>query len=87
MANSQEFKYFTKQMSDVVCVQETWLRPTLDYVLYGYTVVRRDRNQGGGGGCASFIKQGLPHRVLDKGEELEFLVVGSTGEGGGSGNY
>lgn len=37
LANSQEFKYFIEQMfvkPDVICVQETWLRPTLDYVLY-----------------------------------------------------
>lgn len=46
IANGQEFKGFIKglvQKPDVICVQEKWLKPTLDFVIYGYTSVRRDR--------------------------------------------
>lgn len=37
--------------------------------------VCRDRNEGGGGRCATFIKLGLPYRVLGLGKELEYVVV------------
>lgn len=37
--------------------------------------VRQDRNEGGGGGCATFIKRGLPYRVLGLGKELEYVMV------------
>ena len=53
LANGQEFKQFIKEMAtkpDIVCVQETWLKPRLDFVVHGYTVIRRDRNDGVGGG-------------------------------------
>lgn len=78
LANSQEFKHFIKEMvvkPDVVCIQETWLKPTLDFVVYGYTMIRKDRNLGGGGGCAMLIKQGIPYRVLEKGDDQEYIVV------------
>lgn len=61
---------------DVVCVQETWLKPTLDFVVHGYTGIRKDRNHGGGGGgCATFIKQDIQYRVLEKGDDQEYIVV------------
>lgn len=28
--------------------------------MYGYVAIRRDRRDGGGGGCVTFIKQGTP---------------------------
>lgn len=37
--------------------------------------VRRDRKEGGGGGCVTFIKQGLPYRILGLGKELEYVAV------------
>ena len=46
MANGQEFKQFLEELPaklDVMCLQETWLKPTLDFVLLGYVAVRRDR--------------------------------------------
>ena len=78
LANGQEFKHFIKEMAekpDVMCVQETWLKPNLDFVVHGYTVIRKDRSQGGGGGCATFIKQDIPYRLLEKGEDQEYIVV------------
>lgn len=57
MANGQDFKKFIDSRSvkpDIICVQETWLKPNLDFVLNDYVVIRRDREQGNGGGCATF---------------------------------
>ena len=79
LANGQEFKHFLRELvnkPDVICIQESWLSPALDFVLYGYMGVRRDREEGGrGGGCVTFIKQGVPFRVLEVGVELECIVV------------
>lgn len=78
LANGQEFKHFIKEIDEkpvVICVQETWLKPNLDFVIHGYTVIRKDRNQGGGGGCATFIKLDIPYRLLEKGADQEYVVV------------
>ncbi len=42
-----------------------------------YIGIRNDRENGGrgGGGCATFIKQDVPYRVLEKGEDLEYIMV------------
>ena len=71
LAYVQEFKHYIKEIDvkpDVVCIQETWLKPTLDFVVHGYTVIRKYRNHGGGGGCATLIKQEIPYRILEKGD-------------------
>ena len=78
LANGQEFKHFinkTDVKPGVICVQETWLKPTLDFVIQGYTNVRKDRDHGGGGGCATFIRKDIPYRVLGKGKDQEYIVV------------
>ncbi len=78
LANGQEFKHFIKEMNekpDVMCVQETWLKPSLDFVLHGYTMIRRDRNQGGGEGCATFVKQNIPYKIPERGADQEYVVV------------
>lgn len=53
-----------RSLPHIVCVQETWLKPTLDFVVRGYTEMM---GGGGGGGCAMFISQAIPYRVLEEG--------------------
>lgn len=48
---------------------------TKDFVVLGYTAIRRDRILGGGGGCAIFIKRGIPYRVLEKGDDHSSMVA------------
>lgn len=62
---------------DIICVQETWLKPHVDFVLQGYTVIRQDRKNGSGGGCATVVKNGVQYRILKKDGANEFLVVGA----------
>lgn len=67
LANGQEFKHFIKELSvqpDVICVQETWLKPSFDFLIHGYSVIRNDREHGEGGGCATFIRSDIPYRLL-----------------------
>ena len=60
---------------DVICIEETWLKPSIDFVIQGYVSVHRDRGDSTGGGCATFIQQGIPYREIAKGKELEYIVV------------
>ena len=46
MANGQEFKKVIKGLNDkpdIICIQKTWLRPHLDFVMAGYNSVRHKR--------------------------------------------
>lgn len=36
--------------------------------------IRRDRKEGRGGGCVTFVKQAIPYRVLGIGKEMECAV-------------
>ena len=56
-------------------IQETWLKPALDFVISGYNSIRRDRAEGNGGGCIIFVKQGMQYRVLEKGKHCEMIVI------------
>ena len=59
IANGQEFKRFIEEAEDrpdIVCIQETWLRPHLDFIIPGYESVRSDRIESQGGGCATFVR-------------------------------
>ena len=78
ISNGYEFKGFIERMHvkpDVICIQETWLKGVLDFVLKGYTSLRRDRQGGNGGGCAIFVKEGLQIRELKRGDEWEFIAI------------
>lgn len=44
-------------------------------LLKGYVSVRKDREDGKGGGCVPFIKEGMPYRVVEKGVIMEYIVV------------
>lgn len=64
-----------KEKPNIICVQETWLIPRLDFVIKGYNAVRRDRENGKGGGVITFIQRGLQYREIKKGGELEYVTV------------
>lgn len=74
IANGQEFKGFINKCKTkpiIICIQETWLKPNLDFVIKGYDNVRRDRKEGNGGGCITLIKQGTQYRIVNIGTQLE----------------
>ena len=86
--NGQEFKKFIDRLDnepEVICVQETWLRPCLDFVIPGYESVRLDRAEIRGrgvgevdtthGGCATFIKNGMQYRRVGSHGEMECIAV------------
>lgn len=78
IANGQEFKKFVVESEvkfDIVCIQETWLRPHLDFILPGYESVRFDRDGNQGGGCATFVRDGIPFRRIETTTEIECVII------------
>lgn len=61
-----------KAKPDVVCIQESWLNPRLDLVFKGYKCEKR---QGRRKRCITFLKEGMPYRVLEKEVTLEYIFV------------
>lgn len=79
-ANGQELKKLVKDLDtkpDLVCVQETWLQPHLDFIIPGYVGLRRDRVApgGGGGGCAIFLKSGIQYKLCECESPLECQII------------
>lgn len=77
IANGQELKRFVdtfKEKPKVICVQETWLKGCLDFVIPGYICLRKDRKSTGGG-CATFIEQGVQYRRIDIKIDIECVAV------------
>lgn len=78
IANGQEFKKLISDLDkrpDIKCIQETWLKPQLNFVLQGYQLIRKDRKKGIGGGVATFIKQGVGYRNVEVSEDQEVLMM------------
>lgn len=78
IANGQEFKNFVLELEykpNVICVQETWLKPNIQFALQGYKSIRKDRRESQGGGVATFIRDEMTYRVLEEVEELECVMV------------
>lgn len=77
IANGQDFKQFIysqKEKPDLVCIQESWLKPQLDFIIEGYVANRRDRRDGAGGGCVTFVKEIISYRTIVSGTELECVI-------------
>lgn len=78
IANGQEFKKFVAESEvkpDIVCIQETWLRPHLDFIIPGYESVRFDRGGSQGGGCATFVRDGISFKRIATSIEIECVVI------------
>lgn len=84
-ANGNEFKKFIasmKQLPDIICIQETWLKSQLQFSLAGYKIIRRDRKMGNGGGLATFIREGITFKINFISREFEILGVDIWGANG-----
>src|SRR5688572_10053545 len=64
----------------IICVQETWLRPTIDLEIPGYTCVRHDRTTGEmGGGVATFVKTGVAFSKINTTDVPESITISIDG--------
>lgn len=86
IANGQELKRFVYQLAvlpDITCIQETWLRPQLNFCIPGYKLVRKDRVGTNGGGCGTFVKDGVTYREIIIDVLGECIAVEVWTQGGG----
>lgn len=78
ISNGQEFKKFLSESEvkpDIVCIQETWLWPHLDFIIPGYESVRFDREGNQGGGCATFVRDGISFKRIATSIEIECVII------------
>ncbi len=78
IANGQEFKKYVdelKEKPNIICVQETWLKSELDFIINGYSAVRRDRENGRGGGLVTFIQNGLSYEIINVNDKNESITI------------
>lgn len=78
IANGQEFKKYIDNIIEkpnIICIQETWLKPQLDFNIKGYNIVRNDRNHSRGGGIATFIKSGMKFRIEQINTKYESILI------------
>ena len=40
-----------------------------------YRNIRRDRKHGNRGGCIAFVKERIQYRMLEKGTQLEYMII------------
>lgn len=59
-----------RKKTDLLCIQETWLKPRLDVIINGYVPIRR-----GGVGGATFVKESIPYRTIDTGIAMEYVAI------------
>ena len=78
--HSNELKNFiatAKNTPDLISVSETFLKPTQNFTLSGYEIVRKDR--GGvqkGGGVATLIRSGIKYQNINFNfSKLEAIVI------------
>ncbi len=67
IANGQGFKKVVDELEvlpDVMCLQETWLKTHIEFVIPGYNYIRCDRIEKQGGGCVKFIKDIIAYRRM-----------------------
>jgi ribonuclease HI len=60
---------------DIICLQETFLKAPHTVNLYGYSIIRNDREDRPKGGVATFIKNGINYRQIDGPNDLECICV------------
>jgi len=60
---------------DIICIQETFLKPNIPFLLHPYNIERRDRTDGEKGGLATLIKQGIQYTVVPHIPDIEELTI------------
>ena len=50
-----------KHSPDIISLNETWLKPTSQLCIEGYTIIRSDRESRTGGGAALCIRSNIPN--------------------------
>ena len=76
LAHQNEFKqHLAENFYDVICLQETFLKPTKNFRLSGYSVVRKDRIGMGKGGLVTLVKDSINYTEISSRDGIECILV------------
>ena len=78
ISNGQELKKAVGELTvnpDIICIQESWLCPQVDFVIQGYSSIRCDRKQKQGGGCVTFVKDNVAYKRVKVSDMYECIVI------------
>jgi Endonuclease-reverse transcriptase len=70
----KNFLFTVKNKPDVICIEETFLKPQHSINIYGYNIVRVDRD-GEHGGVATLVRQGLNYKTIASPPSVECVIV------------
>lgn len=82
--NRQEFKGYAdghEENTETICIQEM-LKTNIRFFIKGFHSLKMNQQEGSGGGRVIFIKQEVQHQIIEKGKELEYVVVKIRGKEG-----
>jgi ribonuclease HI len=72
-AHTEELKKYIidNDTPDVICLQETFLKPTHAFSFNGYSIERKDRLDSDKGGLAVLVKHGISYAILPCTDKIE----------------
>jgi hypothetical protein len=79
IAHGNELKHYiynTTKKPNIICVQETWLKPNLNFKINGYSLIRKDRIINRGGGVCIFVENSITYNIKEnKKLNIEFIHI------------
>ena len=61
----KHYIYESNDKPDIICIQESWLKNTVNFKLNNYSIVRKDRKFERGGGVCVFIKNSITYKIIE----------------------
>src|SRR5271165_6551970 len=76
-AHAEELKKYIidNDTPDVICLQETFLKPTHAFSFNGYSIERKDRLDSDKGGLAVMIKHGISYALIPCSDKIECQII------------
>ena len=68
IAHGNELKHYiynSQNKPDFICIQESWLKNSINFKLDNYSLVRKDRFNERGGGVCIFIKNTIVFKIKE----------------------
>ena len=59
----------------IICIQETFLKPPKTFEIKGFTAIRKDRKDKAKGGLITFIKEGMSYQEITGPEKTECKIT------------
>src|SRR5207245_5311131 len=71
----KNYLFKCNKLPDVICVQETFLKPNKMFKIDKYDIIRKDRVEQAKGGLITFVRTGISYRVIDSPVNVECVII------------